>query len=149
MGLVGWILVCFGAAWGGSIFPIGAWYDSLNKPTWAPPDALFAPVWSVLYTLMAIAAWLVWKQGGFRVAKAPLIVFLVQLTLNTMWSWCFFGAHRIDWALWEIVMLFAAIVFTVSLFFRRSRTAAALMLPYLAWVMFAAALNFQYWRLNG
>lgn len=147
-GLVVWIGICFGAAAIGSSFPIGDWYDQLNRPSWSPPNAVFGPVWSILYTCMAVAAWLVWKSNGIRGAQIPLTLFLVQLVLNAIWSWLFFGLHRIDLALAEIVVLFIAILVTMVLFFQRSRLAGCLLIPYLAWVGFASVLTFQYWRLN-
>jgi len=148
LGLAVSLALCFGAAWLGSQFTPGEWYGRLVKPPWTPPNWLFAPVWSVLYAMMAVAAWLVWKQQGFKKACVPLVVFALQLVLNATWSWLFFGLHRPDLAFADIVLLWAAILATLVLFSRRNTAAGALIAPYLAWVTFAAALNFALWRLN-
>jgi len=147
-GLVGWLVVSFAAGWIGSRYLPGAWYASLAKPSWTPPNAIFGPVWSVLYVLMGLAAWLVWRQAGFGGAGAALVWFVVQLVLNAMWSYLFFGRHRPDIAFVDIVALWLAILVVVVLFWRQDRAAGALMLPYLVWVGFAACLNFAIWRLN-
>ena len=109
---------------------------------------MFGPVWTTLYVMMAVAAWLVWKQAGVRDAAVPLALFGGQLVLNVAWSFIFFGLHQPGWACVEIVVLWLAIVATVVAFFRQSRGAGWLLLPYLAWVSFAAVLNFAIWRLN-
>lgn len=126
----------------------GEWYASLAKPSWNPPSAVFAPVWSLLYVSMGVAAWLVWRQAGFEGAKLALGLFAGQLVLNALWSWLFFGLHRPDVAFVDIVALWLLILIVTVLFWRESRTAGALMLPYLAWVGFASCLNFAVWRLN-
>jgi tryptophan-rich sensory protein len=126
----------------------GAWYDALAKPAWTPPNAVFAPVWTVLYVLMAVAAWLVWRRAGFMRAGVALSLFIAQLVLNALWSYLFFGAHRADLAFFEIVVLWAVILVVAVLFWREVRAAGVLMLPYLAWVGFAACLNFALWQLN-
>ena len=110
--------------------------------------AVFAPVWTVLYGLMAVAGWLVWKAGATARTRAALTLFAVQLVLNTAWSWLFFGLERADLALLCIVLLWGAILATTLAFRRVRPLAAALLLPYLVWVSFAAALNFEIWRLN-
>lgn len=109
---------------------------------------MFGPVWSTLFVMMAVAAWLVWRPAGFISAKVPLLLFTVQLALNVGWSWIFFGLHQPGWAFVEIVILWAAIAVTLRLFFQRSKLAGWLLVPYLAWVSFAAVLNFAIWRLN-
>lgn len=147
-GLVVSLLLCLGAGWLGSRFQPGEWYSRLAKPSWTPPNWLFGPVWSALYVAMAVAAWLVWKQAGLRGGAGPLAVFAVQLILNAAWSWLFFGLHRPGFAFAEIVLLWLAILATLVLFWRRNTLAGALMLPYLAWVTYAASLNFGLWRLN-
>ncbi len=124
---------------------IPSWYAGLAKPSFNPPNWIFAPVWTALYVLMAIAAWLVWRRGNARV---PLTLFALQLVLNSAWSLLFFGLHRVDLALIDIVLLAAAIVATALAFRRRSAIAALLLVPYLAWVSFATVLNFAIWRLN-
>jgi tryptophan-rich sensory protein len=117
-------------------------YDSLMKPLWAPPAWLFAPVWSVLYVLMAIAAWLVGK------ARGPLGLFLLQLALNALWTWLFFAWKQGAWAFAGIVVLWLLIAATAASFWRVRPLAGALLLPYLAWVTYAAALSFVVWQLN-
>jgi len=148
IGLFGWLALCYGVAAFGSRFQAGAWYDQLTRPALTPPSWVFGVVWSVLYGLMAIAAWLVWKRRGFAGAPWALGAFLVQLALNAAWSWLFFGIHRIGLALLEILLLWAAIAITAILFWRHRGLAAALLLPYLLWVSFATCLNFEIWRLN-
>ena len=122
---------------------------SSSRPAWAPPSSLFGPVWSVLYLLMAIAAWLVWKNDGFRQARGALGFFLAQLVANALWTWIFFAWRQGAAALGEIVLLWILIVATIVAFSRFSRLAAGLLVPYLLWVTFASALNFAVWRLNG
>lgn len=118
------------------------WYDTLARPEWTPPAWLFGPVWTLLYLLMAIAAWLVWRQaGGFRTAKVAVTLFVVQLGLNVGWSLLFFGFRSPGWALAEIVVLWLAIAATAASFWSHSRGAALLLVPYLAWVAFAGVLN--------
>lgn len=148
LGLVGWLAVSFAAAWVGSRFMPGAWYNALAKPSWNPPNFVFAPVWTALYVLMAVAAWLVWRRAGFTGARAALTLFIVQLALNALWSYLFFGAHRPDLAFMEILVLWALILVTAVLFWREVQLAGLLMLPYLAWVGFASFLNFTLWQMN-
>lgn len=142
------LALCFGAAFLGSQFEPGSWYAALDKPSWNPPPWVFAPVWTVLYLAMAIAAWLIWLRKGWRDGAAPLVVFFVQLALNAAWSWIFFGLHRMGWAFVEIVVLEGAILLTAWLFWKVRPLAAVLLLPYAAWVGYAAALNFTLWRMN-
>jgi len=150
LGLVGWLAMTFAAC------AVGAWasataasfYGQLVKPTWAPPAWLFGPVWSALYLLMAIAAWLVWRRKGFSGPGAALYVFVAQLLANAVWTWLFFTWRLGALALAEILLLWALIALTTALFWRQTRVAALLLLPYLAWVSFAAALNFTLWRSN-
>jgi tryptophan-rich sensory protein len=113
-------------------------YASLRRPAWAPPAWLFGPVWTVLYAIIAVSGWLVWRRVGWTRA---LTVYVVQLVLNAAWTPIFFGAGRYGWALVDIVLLWVLIAATVVLFWRVSRPAAALFLPYWAWVTFATALN--------
>jgi len=149
LGLIGWFLVTFAAAWIGSRFMPGEWYASLAKPAWTPPNAVFAPVWTVLYVLMAVAAWLVWRRAGFSRAGTALVLFVVQLCLNALWSYSFFGLERVDIAFVDIVALWVLILVVIVLFWRVDRRAGALMVPYLLWVGFASYLNLELWRLNG
>lgn len=133
----------------GGFFPPGEWYASLRKPSWNPPGWVFGPVWVALYTTMALAAWLVWRRGGFAAQGRPLALFLVQLVLNAAWTPLFFGLHRPGLAFAEILLLWLAIVATLAMFRPVSRTAAWLLVPYVAWVSFASVLNGSVWRLNG
>ena len=148
VGLVGWLLLSFAAAAFGSFFTPGDWYAALRKPAWNPPNWIFGPVWSVLYIMMAVSAWLVWRRGGFRSNSRPLAFFQIQLLLNAVWSWLFFGLQHPALAFAEILLLWLAIVGTILAFVRVHRLAAWLLSPYLAWVTFATALNFILWRLN-
>jgi len=147
-GGIGWLLLCFGAAAFGGLFPPDAWYTGLNKPSWNPPAWIFGPVWSALYMTMAVAAWLVWKRGGFSAQRTPLALFLVQLALNAAWSPLFFGLQWPGVAFVEILLLWLAIVATLVSFRRVTPVAGWLLAPYLAWVSLAAVLNFTLWRLN-
>ena len=140
------LLLTFAVASFGALFLPGPWYAALAKPTWTPPGWLFGPVWTVLYVMIAMAAWLVWQHRA-RVDTA-LVLWAAQLILNGAWSWLFFGLERPGLALLDIVALLAAIAATAIAFARISRIAALLLAPYFAWVAFAAALNFAIWRLN-
>jgi translocator protein len=148
LALLGWVLLCFAAASFGGLFMPGQWYATLKKPPWNPPGWIFGPVWTALYAMMAAAAWLVWKRGGFAAQRRPLTLFLVQLALNAAWTPLFFGLRRPDLAFAEIVLLWLTIAATVAAFRPVSRPAAWLLVPYLAWVSFAAVLNFTLWQLN-
>jgi len=136
------------AALTGSLFRPGEWYERLKKPSWRPPNWLFAPVWSALYLMMAVAAWLVWKDGGWPAARAPLTLWLGQLVINAAWTPAFFGLKRPDLGFIVIAALWLAIATTIVAFTAVSVAAAWLMVPYLAWVTFAALLNLAVWRLN-
>jgi tryptophan-rich sensory protein len=146
--LLGWIVLCFASAMPAALWPPGEWYLALNKPAWHPPAWIFGPVWSTLYVMMAVSAWLVWRRGGFAQQRAPLTLFLVQLALNAAWSPLFFGLQRPDVAFAEIIVLWLAIACTIAAFRRVHRVAAWLLVPYIAWVSFAAFLNGTLWRLN-
>ena len=146
------IVVCQGAGFIGSVFTTDAiptWYAALEKPVFTPPNWLFFPAWVTLYFLMAVAAFLVWRRGldsaGVRTA---LIVFLVQLVLNALWSVVFFGLESPVWGVVVILILWVAILATIMLFSRISRAAALLLIPYILWVSFATALNISIWLLN-
>jgi translocator protein len=143
--LIGLTVVTFLAPLLGAIFPPGDWYGTLNKPSWNPPGWLFGPVWTILYLMMATAAWLVWKRCGWGKA---LGWYGVQLALNAAWTPVFFGAQQPGWALVTIIALWSAIGVTSIGFFRASRVAWWLMMPYLGWVSFAAVLNYTLWRIN-
>ena len=124
------------------------YFDALRKPPLTPPPAAFGPAWTTLYLLMAVAAWLVWRQGLDQQAALALGIFAAQLVLNALWSIIFFGRHRVGWALLEIALLWLTILATIVLFWRIRPLAGALLLPYLAWVTFAGYLNAGIWRLN-
>ena len=152
VGLVLWVTLCLGVSGiGGAITgtSVHDWYQDLAKPSFNPPDRVFAPVWISLYILMGISAWLVWRRTGFRQGRVPLTWFGVQLALNLAWSFIFFGARSVGWALIEIVILWIAISITMNSFRRASPTAAALLFPYLIWSTLAVVLNGAIWWLNG
>jgi tryptophan-rich sensory protein len=142
------LLLTFGTAFVGTRFPVDQWYAQIAKPTWNPPSWLFAPVWTLLYFMMAVAVWLVWREHGVSGAALPLVIFVVQLALNAAWSWIFFGRHQIGLAATEIMILWAAILGVIAGFWRLEPVSGALLIPYLLWVSFAAALNIAIWRLN-
>jgi tryptophan-rich sensory protein len=149
--LILWLAVCLGVGSAGAVFTarsVDTWYPPLVKPPWNPPGWVFGPVWTTLYVMMALAAWLVWRRRGFRGAAAAFRWFALQLALNALWSPLFFGLQNPRAALVDVVLLWAAIAGTVIAFWKRSRPAGILLLPYWLWVSFAAALNFAIWRLN-
>jgi len=148
LGLVLWLALSFVPAWTGSRFPPGDWYAKLAQPPLTPPGWLFAPVWTVLYALMGVAAWLVWQQAGWRAARRPLAFFVLQLALNGLWSYLFFGLQKPGWAFFDIIALWLAVLATIFAFRRYHRTAGHLLLPYLLWLSFAVYLNLAFWLLN-
>ena len=150
IGLIVWLAVAFVAAAVGGAASInaGPFYMQLVRPDWAPSPDIFGPVWTVLYIMMGIAAWLVWRIGGFSAARTALTLFLVQLAFNSLWSWLFFGWHQGAFAFAEIVLLWILIAVTIIAFARKSLLAAALLVPYILWVSFASALNYSIWQLN-
>jgi len=146
-----WVALCFAVAgvsaqWTSSEIP--GWYRTLVRPAIAPPNWVFAPVWTLLYALMAIAVWLVGQSAPSPLRTWALVLFLVQLGLNFAWSWIFFHNHALGAALVEVGFLWGAIAATTLLFARVVPVTAWMMAPYLAWVTFAAILNGAYWRLN-
>lgn len=144
---------CLAVGLSGSFFTFGSiptWYATLTKPALTPPSWVFGPVWTLLYIFMGIAAFLIWKQGlKKKEVRTALLVFLLQLGLNFLWSILFFGLLNPAIALVDIVLMWGSIVWTIVLFRRLSRPAAYLLLPYLAWVSFATYLNAAIWVLNG
>jgi benzodiazapine receptor len=151
LALAGFVALAFAAsAVGGLVTETGpgSWYAGLRKPSFNPPGWVFGPVWTVLYVLIGVSAWLVWRRRGVAGARGPLLIWLVQLVLNSVWTLLFFGARRPDLAFVEIVAMWAAIVATILAFRRVRPLAGWLLVPYLAWVTFAAVLNFALWRLN-
>lgn len=150
LGLLGWIVVCLGTAAIAGLASRHApdFYMQLDRPPWAPPAAVFGPVWTLLYGVMAVAAWLVWRVRGWAGAAVPLLLFLVQLVANALWSWLFFGWQRGALAVADIVLLWLLIVATLVGFWRVRRVAGVLLVPYLVWVSFAAALCWSIWQRN-
>lgn len=146
--LIGWIALSFAAAATAVFVSIGGWYAGLDKPAWNPPAWIFGPVWSLLYAMMGVAAWLVWRAGGWKVQRRALGWFLLQWLLNALWTPLFFGLHRPGLAFAEIIALWLALAVTLRSFWRVKKAAGILLTPYLAWVSFAAVLNFTIWRLN-
>jgi tryptophan-rich sensory protein len=150
LGLAGWLAVTFVAAAAGAVASMDApvFYGQLDKPGWAPPAWVFGPVWSVLYTLIGIAAWLVWRERPARRVEGALGLYLVQLVANALWSWLFFGWRQGALAFAEVLLLWLLIVATTAAFWRLHRGAALLFLPYLAWVSFASVLTWSVWQRN-
>jgi len=144
--LIAILVICFAAAGLGSVATtpnIPTWYATLAKPSWNPPNWLFGPVWTILYLCMAVAAWLIWRQGGLRQARWPLTLFAVQLALNAAWSWIFFWFHLPGAAFIDVLALLAAIAVTTIAFWPRSLGAGVLMLPYLAWALIGVLRSSQ------
>ena len=141
--------VAFAAAAVGSVASIRAaeFYQELSRPAWAPPGNVFGPVWTFLYCCMALASWLVWREGRTR-NRTALTVYLIQLGLNALWSWLFFAWRQGQWAFLEVILLWSFILATITLFWRVRKAAALLLVPYFLWVSFAACLTFAVWKLN-
>jgi benzodiazapine receptor len=151
VGLVLWVALSFCAGLIGSRFTgpaVATWYGSVSRPAWAPPNFLFGPVWSALYVMMGIAAWLVWRKAGMSGAPGAMLLFGLQLIANAAWSAIFFGLHRFDLAFVEILVLWVLILATMVAFWRLDARAGLLLLPYALWVSYAGALNLAIWRLN-
>jgi tryptophan-rich sensory protein len=149
LGLMLFVAACFAAATMGAVVTsrsVQSWYQRIAKPIWTPPDSIFAPVWTTLYFLMAISAWLVWRKRGLMSLEMGL--FFSQLTLNVAWSGIFFGLRQPGLAFAEILLLWLLIALTAWQFMRTSTLACVLFVPYLAWTSFAAALNYAIWGLN-
>jgi tryptophan-rich sensory protein len=148
LGLLGFAAACFAAALSGAVFRPGDWYERLAKPWWRPPNWLFGPAWTVLYTMIAISGWLVWRKAGFAGAALPLAIYFVQLALNAAWSGVFFGMRRMDLAFYELCLLWLSILATILAFATVHQGAAWMLVPYLAWVSFAGLLNWTLWQMN-
>lgn len=150
LGLIGWLLASLAAGVVGALSTRNAreFYAGLVKPVWAPPGWLFGPVWTALYLMMGIAAWLVWRRAGWAGAPGALSLFLAQLVCNALWSWVFFAWHRGALAFGNIVLLLGLVAATLVAFARVHRLAAVLLLPYLAWIAFATMLTYSIWRAN-
>ncbi|WP_207061850.1 TspO/MBR family protein [Motiliproteus sp. SC1-56] len=149
-GLVTWLVISCVVAGVGAIASLEApaFYSQLARPDWAPGAGVFGPVWTLLFILMALAAWLVWRRGGFAGARRALLLYLVQLVFNGLWSWLFFAWHLGGAALLDVLLLWALILATLVAFWQHSRLAAVLLIPYWLWVSFAALLNYSVWQLN-
>lgn len=150
LGLAGWLLLCFAVSAVGALGSMNApaFYGQLVQPSWAPPPWLFGPVWTALYAMMGVAAWLVWRTGGWAKNRLALSLFLVQLALNGLWSWLFFAWQLGALAMADIAALWVLILLTLIVFWRVRPWAGMLLLPYLLWVGFASALNFNLWQNN-
>ncbi|NNK95900.1 MAG: tryptophan-rich sensory protein [Desulfobacterales bacterium] len=150
IGLVGWLVLSFSASAVGAVASIQArsFYGQLTQPNWAPPPGIFGPVWTILFALMGIAAWLVWRTVGFHPNRQALTLFLLQLVFNALWSWLFFAWHRRALALADVLILWILVLATLVSFWRVRPLAGALLIPYLLWVSFASALNYSLWQLN-
>jgi tryptophan-rich sensory protein len=149
------LFVLIGATFGASAFgalaassSLGNWYHLLAKPSWNPPEEVFAPVWSALYLIMAIAAWLVWRRGSENEVIPAMTTYFAQLVLNVLWPLLFFGLRAPGWAALDILLLWLAIIMAITQFRRVSLPAAWLLAPYLAWVTFASVLNITIWQIN-
>lgn len=150
LSFLAWLSVSFIAASIGAIASAtaGTFYNALIQPEWAPPAWLFGPVWTVLYFLMAISVWLIWRSFGIQHARVALLLFIAQLAFNALWSWLFFVWHLGALSFYEILLLWVLVLATIMAFWRLNRTAGVLLLPYLAWVTFAGFLAFSLWQLN-
>lgn len=151
MSYVIFIAICLLAGFIGSRFTfvsVKSWYRTIHKPSWTPPDWLFAPVWTILYVLMAIAAARVWEGGVSEDVSVPILLFGGQLLLNVAWSAIFFGMRRINLAFKEILLLWIAVLATTAVFWSVDRIAGILFVPYALWVSFAAFLNYTIDRMN-
>lgn len=145
LSLAVFVVLVIATASTGILFRPGDWYETLRKPAWTPPNWLFGPVWMVLYVMIAVAGWLVWKSAD---GSAALSLWAAQLALNGLWSYLFFGQRRMDLAFVDVVLLWLAIAGFILLAWPASPIAATLFVPYLVWVTIAAALNLTVWRLN-
>jgi tryptophan-rich sensory protein len=148
LGLAAFVIMCFGVSLLGGRVTLPAlahWYPELAKPAWTPPGWVFGPVWTLLYPMLAVAGWLAWREGRSR---GGTLLYLLQLALNAAWPWIFFGERRVGLAFLCAIALFFAILGTLVAFWRVSRGAAILLVPYLGWVGFAVALNAAIWWMN-
>ena len=151
LGLAAFVALCLAVSAAGGWVTAGSvttWYPTLHKPAFNPPNWVFAPVWTTLYLMIALAGWRVWRNRAAAAVRTALAAYAVQLMLNLVWSFMFFGAHMIGAALADIALLFAAICITAALFWKIDRGAGWLLVPYAAWVAFACLLNYTLWRLN-
>ena len=149
-GLIGWLGITFIAAAVGAAATVDApsFYQTLNLPSWAPASSVFAPVWTLLYLMMGIAAWLVWRQAGFNNARTALTLYIMQLIFNALWSWTFFTWHQGSFSFMVIVFLWLLVAATLYQFWKINRSAGVLLMPYLLWLTYAGALNLVVWQMN-
>jgi len=151
LSLIVFMILCFSSAALGSVFAnnsLKIWYSTIKKPFWNPPDKVFAPVWTVLYVMMAVAGWMVWERLPQKGFSTPIALFFVQLVLNVVWSAIFFALRSPGWAFVEVVILWVFIALTMISFWAIYWVAGVLFLPYFLWVSFASILNYAIWRLN-
>jgi len=151
LSLIVFMILCFSAAALGSVFTsysLKTWYLTIKKPSWNPPDKVFAPVWTVLYVMMAVAGWMVWERLPQKGFSTPMVLFFVQLVLNTVWSAVFFALRSPGWAFVEVVILWVFIALTMISFWAIYWVSGVLFSPYFLWVSFASVLNYAVWRLN-
>ena len=127
---------------------VETWYQTLNKPSFNPPDWIFGPVWTTLYILMGIAIWLVWKNKPSKIRTTSIRIFWLQLFFNIFWTYLFFGIQRIDLGFFEIIFLIFLISLNIIYFFKINKNASYLLVPYLIWVLYASILNYNIWILN-
>ncbi|MBK6290315.1 MAG: tryptophan-rich sensory protein [Candidatus Kapabacteria bacterium] len=150
LGLLFSLLLVFAAAAAGGLASAsaGSFFMELDRPLWAPPAWLFGPAWTVLYLLMGVASWLVWRRGGFSDARLALTLYGVQLVLNGLWTWLFFVMRSGSLAFVEIIVLWILILATIIAFWRKNKLAGLMLVPYLIWVAYASALTFSLWQRN-
>ena len=131
-----------------TITGVNSWYQAIQKPSWNPPNWIFAPVWTTLYVLMGIAFFLIWRSTDEKQKRTAIILFIIQLVANFLWSFIFFDQHQVSLAFAEIIILWLLILVTIFSFARINKVAAWLLVPYISWVSFAAILNYTIWQLN-
>jgi len=151
LSLIPFVVVCFLAAAIGALATnssVKTWYPQLRLPEWTPPNWLFGPVWTALYLMMALSAWLAWRSSNSGVPRFALILFGIQLVLNALWSVIFFGLRKIGPAFAEVLLLWMMLIATAVAFLPLSLLAAWLLIPYIAWVGFASYLNYRIWQMN-
>lgn len=150
LGYLGWVLLTLATGGIGAVASMDAaqFYGELQRPSWAPPASVFGPVWTTLFVMIGVAAARVWQLRGFATSRRALVLFLVQLVLNALWSWLFFAWKQGALAMVDIVLLWLAIVALILAFRKHSALAAWLLGPYLLWVSFATALCYTIWQLN-
>jgi len=151
LSLIPFVVVCFLAAAIGALATnssVKTWYPQLRRPEWTPPNWLFGPVWTTLYLMMALSAWLAWRGSNSGVPRFALILFGIQLVLNALWSVIFFGLRKIGPAFAEVLLLWMMLIATAVSFLPLSLLAAWLLIPYIAWVGFASYLNYRIWQMN-